>query len=465
MDLFDHQQEALDRMVNRKAYGLFMEQGTGKTRVTIEDAGRLFEQGMITAALIVAPNGVHLNWLPEFEKWLPGKAQVTGWRAGPTKALKKELTDRLAESDQLQVTSMNIEAFVTKSGKEYAAAFLRSHKVMMVVDESSRIKNPKALRTKSINKLGHLAAFRRILTGTPITQSPLDIYAQFQFLGQSLLNQKSFYSFRSRYAVMVTKRFGQMRPFQEVVGFRRMDELKEIIDSNAFRVLKKDCLDLPDKIFTVLPVILGPKQRRVYDELRTKVKIELSAGRVTVAMALTKLLRLQQVVGGHVNTDDGQTIAVPDNTRVKALIDYLEDLPGKIIIWARFVPEIEEILREIKDRKAVAYYGAVSKDDRLEALRLFQEDPETTVFVGNAKTGGIGLNLTAASTVIYYSNDFSLETRLQSEDRAHRIGTKNNVTYVDMKALDTVDEKIVTALRDKKGLADALTGDESFDWL
>jgi len=262
------------------------------------------------------------------------------------------------------------------------------------------------------------------------------------------------------------------RSFQQVVGYRNLEDLKGRIEPWSFRVTKDECLDLPAKIYRKRYVDLGPKQLRTYIELRESYMAEITAGEVlTAPLALTRLLRLQQIIGGYVPSDDGPTVAIEDNRRVDALMEEIEDAGiQKTIIWCKFRAEIEEIAKRLHAEygmeSLVEYHGDTSGDDRVAAIKSFQ-DPSSGVwiFLGQIHTGGIGITLNKATHVIYYSNDFSLEQRLQSEDRAHRIGTTQHVTYTDLIAQGTVDEKIVKALREKKNIADLLTGDEIKNWL
>lgn len=467
--LYQHQRRALDLMDGRTAFALFMEQGTGKSRVILEDATRLYLRGEIAALLVVAPNGVHAAWEDEAKRWLTIPHAVHVWRGGTSKREQDALARLVTADGVLRILLMNIEATRTERGFAWAARLLRSAPSMFVVDESTRVKTPSAKQTKACWRLARLAAYRRIATGTPITQSPLDLWAQLRVLDDAPLGFRSFYAFRNRYAIMKERYIPGRKPFKEIVGYQRLEELKQRIAPLSYRITKSECLDLPDKIYERRYVELSPEQRRIYAAIADRVRVELRSGRITTAQVLTKLLRLQQVLGGFVHYDDGRTERISDLPRLRVLMEAVEDAPGKVIVWARFVDEIRLLVDTLRERyghdAVVEYHGSTPHDARREVVRRFQEDSACRIFVGQPRCAGIGLTLTAADTVIYYSNDYSLETRLQSEDRAHRIGTRKSVVYIDLIARGTVDERVVDALRRKRDLAATLTGDELLEWI
>jgi SNF2 family DNA or RNA helicase len=329
---------------------------------------------------------------------------------------------------------------------------LLANKVMLVVDESSRIKRPSAKRTKEITKFGKYAKYKRIMTGTPITKGPEDSYSQFRFLNPHILGYDSFYSFRARYCIM-----GGFEN-RQIVSYQNIDELTRNIEGHSFRVLKKDCLDLPDKIYQRYPINLSAKQQALYNQLKKSFTAELNEEVLKAPEAITRLLRLQQIICGWFPSETESKPIEDKNPRLEALKDILSDISSKVIIWARFRADISLIESMLGDL-AVSYHGGISNDQRVSSVERFQNDPKVRYFIGQPQSGGIGLTLTAADYAIYYSNSFDLETRLQSEDRCHRIGTKNNITYIDIEAPKTIDTKIIKALRDKKSLADIVTKD------
>ena len=363
---------------------------------------------------------------------------------------------------------MNVEALSTKKGLDFAAKFLRSHTTMLAVDESTTIKNPTAKRTKSILQLGKQAEYRRILTGSPVTKSPLDLFTQCNFLNEFLLGFDSFYAFRNRYAHMIERNFGGRR-VQLVGSYKRLDELADNIKSFSYRVLKEDCLDLPDKIYTKREIELTDEQSKAYATMKSAALASLKGKMATAPHVLTQLMRLHQITCGHLKNDDGTTTTIKNN-RMKELLSLLEEVEGKVIIWANYIYDIENIVKNISEEygadSIVQYYGAISSQDRADAIEKFQ-DPNSNArfFVGNPQTAGYGITLTAASNVIYYSNGYDLEKRLQSEDRAHRIGQTKSVTYIDLIAPKTVDEKIVKALRSKMDIANTIMDEDWKEWI
>ena len=363
---------------------------------------------------------------------------------------------------------MNIEAFSTRKGVEVAEKFLLAHSTLMAIDESTTIKSKNAKRTKSIVKLGKMAKYRRIMTGSPITKSPMDLYTQCEFLNPELLGHKSFYSFQYEYAIIKRRNLGSYS-FNQIVGYKNLKELNGLLDNFSYRVRKQDCLDLPDKVYTKRVVELTPEQARMYSDLKKIALGICEEGTVTPTTILTQLLRLQQVCSGHVKLDDG-AIKTFSSAKIKELEAVVEEIDGKAIIWANFTHDIESIVELLTkmygEDSVVSYYGATSTDQRDYAMSSFQ-NPDSLVrfFVGQPRTGGYGLTLTQASTVIYYSNSYDLEVRLQSEDRAHRIGQVNKVTYIDIIAEKTVDEKVLQALRSKIDIASVVLQENVTDWI
>ena len=258
------------------------------------------------------------------------------------------------------------------------------------------------------------------------------------------------------------------RSIQVVDAFQNLSELSDKVKGFSYRVLKEDCLDLPPKNFTKRHIVLSTEQRKIYDQMKKEAMAILN-GKVTTTMTvLTQLMRLHQITCGHFTADDGGVQLIPSN-RINELMDILEEIDGKAIIWANYQMDVNEIIKnvEAKHQKGsiVDYYGLTPQDKRQDNIRKFQDDPRCRFMVGTPSTGGYGITLTAANTIIYYSNGYDLEKRLQSEDRAHRIGQKKNVTYIDIIAEDTVDEKIVKALREKINIASEVMGEELKEWI
>ena len=305
------------------------------------------------------------------------------------------------------------------------------------------------------------------MTGSPITKNPLDLYSQCEFLDPWLLNFASYYAFRNRYAEMKTMHL-RGRSIQVVDAFQNLSELSDKVKGFSYRVLKEDCLDLPPKNFTKRHITLTTDQRKIYDQMKKEAMAMLN-GKVTTTMTvLTQLMRLHQITCGHFTSDDGSTQLIPNN-RITELMNILEETDGKVIIWANYQRDVNQIIKNVTEKyekeSIVDYYGLTPQDERQDNIRKFQSDPKCRFMVGTPSTGGYGITLTAANTIIYYSNGYDLEKRLQSEDRAHRIGQKKNVTYIDIIAEDTVDEKIVKALREKINIASEVMGEELKEWI
>ena len=467
---YAHQLKALEMSWNKESFAYFMEMGTGKSKVLIDNISMLYDKGKINGALIVAPKGVVKNW---YEQEIPihmakhvEKVSIL-WQANITKTQEEKLNSLFKNEVKLHILIMNVEAFSTKKGVEFAGKFLNSHSAMMAIDESTTIKNPSAKRTKSILGLSSIAKYRRILTGSPVTKSPLDLYTQCQFLDSWLLGHSSFYTFRTRYAIMKNMSFNG-RTFQKVVGYKNLGELSEKLKPFSHRVLKDDCLDLPKKTFMKRIIQLSSDQLKIYAQMKQLALAEMNGKMITTATALTQLMRLQQITCGHFKADDGTTQDIPNN-RINELIDILYEIEGKVVIWAHWQRDvnliIKEITKEFGEGCCVDYYGLTPQDERQENIKKFQEDEKVRFFVGTPQTGGYGITLTAASNMIYYSNGYDLEKRKQSEARIDRIGQTKPMTYIDILAEDTIDEKIVLALRKKVNIASEIMGEELKAWI
>ena len=467
---YKHQLTALEKSWNKETYAYFMEMGTGKTKVLIDNMSMLYDKGKIDGALIIAPKGVVKTWYEqELPTHLPNHIENVTilWQSHITKKQQEKLESLFEIETALHILIMNVEALSTDKGVKFATKFLNSHKVLMAVDESTTIKNPTAKRTKNIISLGKYAKYRRVMTGSPVTKNPLDLYTQCEFLDPYLLDFGSYYAFRNRYAEMTTMNV-RGRSIQVVKEFRHLGELSESLQPFSYRVLKEDCLDLPPKTFMKRYVSLTPDQKKIYEQMKKHALATLN-GKVTSTMTvLTQLMRLHQITCGHFTADDGTTQAVESN-RLNELMAILEETEGKAIIWANYqlsVGEIiQRIIKEYGEDSYVHYYGLTSQEERQDNIRKFQNDPKCRFLIGTPQTGGYGITLTQANTVIYYSNGYDLEKRLQSEDRAHRIGQKEKVTYVDLICEDTVDEKIVKALRNKINIASEVMGEELKAWI
>ena len=469
---YAHQADVLKVSWDKVNWAYFLEMGTGKSKICIDNAGILYECGEIDTFIVIAPKGVYRIWAEiEIPTHMPDRldAEVVRWRPNPPAALKTALMSLAEPAEGFRVLIMNVEALSTKKGQRFLASVLRASKALLAIDESTTIKSPRASRTKALLKLAPLAAYRRILTGFPVTQSPMDLWAQCHFLDETLLGEcgDDFFHFQYRYAIINRRNVGS-HSFNEVVGYRNLDELSGLLRNFSSRILKEECLDLPDKIYTRRNVSLSAEQERIYEELKRYALAHIEDEEfMTTQNVLTQLLRMQQVLSGYTLSDSGEIIEISDN-RLNELMSCLEETDGKVIIWSRFRRDVRRIAAAIAKKygadKVVTYFGDTSDDDRSDALAQFQHG-DVRFFVGNPQTGGYGITLTAARTMIYFANSFDLAIRMQSEDRAHRIGQLDHVTYIDLIADDTIDTRIVDALRDKMDIASVVMGEELREWL
>ena len=459
---YEHQITALQQSWNKKEYAWFMEMGTGKTKVAIDNIGILNQQNLIDTAIIVAPKSVYLNWEDEIANHLSDEIfySIYSWNKS-----KKDI-----DTKNLKVYLINTEALSHKSGVLFVKEILTKNlKSIFIIDESTSIKNQGASRTKNILKLSQLALYKRILTGSPVTKSPLDLYTQCAFLSPELLGFSSFYSFRARYAVMDAVHVGNQRYIHIPKYYVNLDELNSKLRTFSYRVRKDECLDLPEKIKQLRTIQLTTEQRSVYNNLKEKAIAIMQDESVSFTVKLVELLRLHQITNGFLKTDEGNIKEFEENPKMDELLNILEQIEGKAIIWANYVHNIESITSKLTElygkNSVVNIYGDVDAVKRKEAVHRFQNDPECKFFVGNPSTGGFGLTLTAASYVIYFSNNYNYEIRIQSEDRAHRIGQNKNVTYIDIVAKDTVDFHIMKALQNKLQISNKTLGENVKNWI
>ena len=468
---FAHQLKALEISHNKEVFAYFMEMGTGKSKVLIDNVSMLYDAGKINGVLIVAPKGVYKNWA---DSEIPTHMvdhidkKVVVWQSLINEKQQKKLNTLFETGEDLHVLVMNVEALSTKKGFQFAVKFLSAHKALTAIDESTTIKNPGAKRTKNILMLSKFSKYKRILTGSPVTKSPLDLYTQCQFLDPWLLGEQSYYSFRTRYAIMKTANFSG-RSVQIVVGYRNLPELSEKIKPFSYRVLKDNCLDLPDKTYMKRIIQLTDEQNKIYKQMKQQALAVLNGKMLTTKNVVTQLMRLQQITSGHFTSDDGE-IQVVKNNRIKELINILDEISGKVVIWAHWRYDIQTIVEHLKkeygDNSVVTYYGDTSDEDRQKAIREIQNpDSEVRFIVGTPQTAGFGITLTGASTMVYYSNGYDLEKRQQSEARIDRIGQTKNMTYIDIICEKTVDERIVKALRRKVNIATEIMGEELKEWI
>tara|TARA_R100001129_G_scaffold183736_1_gene166864 strand:+ start:91 stop:1518 length:1428 start_codon:yes stop_codon:yes gene_type:complete len=464
---YKHQRDALNESAEKVQWAYFMEMGTGKTKVTIDNMSYLFFQRKINAALIIAPKSVYTIWETEIETHMPDvlKKSIYKWNLDKPKDYYK-----LNEFQHLRIFLINVEALSTKRGFDACVDYLTKNKLNFVVlDESTTIKNKSAKRTKNILGLRKLSHMRRILTGSPITKSPLDLFTQCQFLSPELLGFSSYLAFRNRYAEMTDIPVGSGRFISVPKYYKRLEELEIKLKQFATRIRKDQCLDLKPKVRSKRYIELEGESKKIYDRLRTSALAIVEDSTISFSNKLTEIIKLHQVCNGFTKDDDGKMLPLHDQ-KIKTLHEVIEESDGKIIIWANYLWNIHQIIHSLKSKygeeSVVSIFGEVGVEDRKKAVELFQNDSNVRFFVGNPTTGGFGLTLTACNTVVYFSNNYNLEVRMQSEDRAHRMGQKGTVVYVDIVAKNTLDEAIMKSLINKGQIAAKTLGEEDLrSWL
>ena len=464
---YEHQRNALNESAEKVQWAYFMEMGTGKTKVTIDNIAYLFFQRKINSVLIIAPKSVYLNWETEIETHMPDvlKYKIYKWNIDKS----KDYHD-LQNFKDLRIFLINVEALSTKRGFEACKEYLFKNKLNFVtLDESTTIKNRSAKRTKNILALQKLSMVRRILTGSPITKSPLDLYTQCQFLSPELLGFSSYLAFRNRYAEMTDIPVGSGRYISVPKYYKRLEELEQKMKFFATRIRKDQCLDLKPKVRQKRYIELDGDGKKIYEKLRTTALAIVEDSTISFSNKLTEIVKLHQVCNGFTKDDEGKFLRLHDQ-KVKALHEVIEEADCKIIIWANYLWNIHEIIHSLKSRygeeSVVSIFGEVDVKDRKKAVESFQNDSNVRFFVGNPTTGGFGLTLTACNTVVYFSNNYNLEVRKQSEDRAHRLGQKGTVVYIDIVARNTLDEAIMKSLTNKGQIAAKTLGEEDLrDWL
>lgn len=429
-------------MAKSKSAAILAEMGTGKTLISIGVAGYLFLKNEIGKLLIVAPLSITKVWEEEFAKFADFEYQLKVLE-GSTKQKSESLRNLFG--NKLQVAVVNYES-CWRMEKE-----LSDWKPDMIIcDESSKIKNPMAKQSKALQRLGKKSKHNIILTGTPVTNNPLDFFSQYKFLDESIFGG-SYYAFRARYAIL-----GGYGNYQ-VVGYKNLPELTEKAHSIAFRITKKEALDLPEQVDTTRYIELEPKARAIYNQVERESYAELNNGEIITRNVLTKLLRLSQITGGYVKdefNDIAEELSKAKLDALEEIVDECIDAKKKLVVFARFIPEIDAIARMLKNKKIK--YALIRGDvkDRATEVDKFQNDDETRVFIGQLQTTGMGLTLTASDTAVFYSLSYNFADYEQAKARIHRIGQKNNCTYIHLIARNTIDEKVMDALSKKKNIAD-----------
>lgn len=432
--LYKHQQEALDFLKDRERGALLMEMGTGKTRIVLE---RIASGELPSPVLIVIPNSLFYSWSKEIFQFPEiSSVSLTGTRKQRLAKLRGSESVFLLNYDYLS---------------PLRDALLRKRFRSLIFDESTMIKNPRAKRTRAATKLADCAEHVYILTGTCMANAPLDVFCQFRLLGKDVLGN-SYYGFRNTFAIINT-----YKGFPEVVGYRDLDVIQDRLSNFSFVKLKRECLDLPPKTFEERRVELLPEQRKLYDQVKDEILMEFEDSPFSTPLAITKMLRLSQIVGGHLTTDDGETKTFPSAKEKELVLVVEQAQPQKVVVWCRFRHEIRRAECMLQMYHPVTLHGDVSVTDRGKRIELFQEDEKTRVLISQIQVGKFGLTLTAGTVAVYYSKTYSLEDYLQSQDRIHRIGQQQPVTIIDLNATGTLDVSLQIALQKKKEFAAMVT--------
>jgi SNF2 family DNA or RNA helicase len=470
-----HQREAFETHKDSQARAHWWDPGTGKTKVVIDTACWLFQHGKIQGLFVLAPSGVHRAWATDelpAHAWAPYRAFVWETSRKATREHKAEFEALLATPHGcMPVLCMTYAAFTTEAGALAAKKFLTSRRCLYAADETSKIKTPSAKITKRVLASARYAPYRRALNGTPVSDSPFQAYSQVQFLDAEAWRRElgitNFSRFKGYFGIYETK-YGHGRQYPSLTGYRNLERLNVVLAQVGERIRKDDVLDLPPKTYVKRYFDLSKDQRDLYEELRHNYRSDMFGGALTVESTLARITRLQQVAGGFAPTDEEKTPRRigEKRPRVEALLDVLEEYGGKAIVWARFTAEVDEIAAALKKAgiSYVRYDGEVAVDDRRVAKDEFTQG-DARIFLSKTSCAGHGLTLIQATTVIYYSNNYSLDQRQQSEDRAHRKGQTKNVTYIDIVANDTVDQRILECLRTKQEIAGSVTGDAIKLWI
>ena len=439
-----------------KGFGFLFEMGCGKTLTAIATMGALYQQHRIERVLVVAPTSVCSVWPHDLQQFAAFPYHC--------ETLLGEKKKRLEGLDALEVwpfASLKIAVINYESTHrdgifdalvEYAAA-------LIICDESQRIKNHSAAQSKTLHKLGDKARYKLALSGTPVQNNAVDLYSQYRFLDPAVFGS-NFFAFRNRYCVMGG--YGQ----HQIIGYQHMEQLIQKEHSIAYRVTKAECLDLPPQTFENRYVKFSPAERKLYDQLRKSSFAELAGGdSITATTVLTKMLRLMQLTGGFTQTDDGTRPQQIGTAKLDALEDilddYVQEAGQKLVVFARFRPEIaaiENLLRK-KGIKYGSIYGDVPQAERGGIVDDFQQNPETKVFVAQIQTAGLGITLHAASAAVFYSLDFNMSNYAQALARIHRIGQHNPVTYIHLLVEDSIDDRVLEALAKKQDIARSIVDD------
>jgi hypothetical protein len=472
--LWDHQRECLDKMAGKEAFAVLMAMRLGKTATILVDYARLEAAGEVENLFVLAPGGAYRTWEEAASDDLPlslyERLTTHIWQSGGGATKERSRKGFLEAVGGPRMLVMNIEALSTvEDARTLATAFLGQGPGMLVVDESTVLRDPSSKRTKFVvDKLAPLAPYRRILSGLPSPNSPFNLFAQFCFLDWRILGHDSFFTFKAYYARMARVRLPNGHTFWEVKNYRNLEDLQRKIEPHSYRKRLEDVYDMPPKLYSYRHVELTKEQVRIYDELLAFATAKLTATEhVTATIVIVQLIRLHQVLCGYSVDELGKVHPIPEN-RTSALLELLREFEGKAIVWVSYDYNIRAVADAIRGEYgpgSVARFWGGNRETREEEERRYKTDPECRFMVATPAAGGRGRTWTAADLVVYFSNSYDLEHRSQSEERPQGVGKTRSVAYVDLVAKGTVDERIIKALREKIVLASAITGDNWKEWL
>lgn len=460
-------------LVVRRNGCIFPSGNTGKTWLGLATMEKLHAAGEIDAAFILAPPGLHTNWvnyeIPDHLS-LPHVSIAFQSKRAKTKKHQREC-NAIFEDGRLPILAMSYPGIKTEAGKKLAKRFLTNRKCLYIADESNRIKTPSAKITRTVLASSDYAEYKRTLCGTPITNTPFDVYTQFRFLNKDFWSNTpyglgSFQCFKTFFGIWEKGYNGaQDREYDVLAGYKNLEILTELVKLMSSRVLKEDVLDLPPKLYSYAGFEMTPKQWRLYKEIEDEFMTEIEGEMIFTPLAITRLLRLQQVACGYLPSgDEDECVMIEkDNPRLKALNEITQDLPHQAIIWARFLKDIDLICEMLGD-KATRWDGSIGEDQREDNKRAFK-DGKVQFMVATPDSMGEGHTLNEAKTTIYYSNSFKMKERHQSEDRNHRAGQNDRVRYIDIVADNTKDIDIINALREKFDNASKVVDGRIRRWL
>ena len=476
-----HQWDAYLDKRDTLAWGLWWDQGTGKTAEVLAQAAHLYRSGKITALLVLAPSGVETNWVydeipkhwPMDDDKLPMASRAWSSKKSTTKRWMAAY-DEFTAFDGMQILCMSYNAMMTDRGAKAARKFLDKNDTFYVLDESTAIKTPGAKTTKRVVASGKHAKYRRALNGTPVEDSPFAAYTQIKFVEPSVWTTRginTYEQFKATFAVFETVQLGNGKSFPQLKEYRNLALLQQCLHEAGQRLLKEDVLDLPPKSYSKFYFDISPKQRKLYKDLTEHYTTITEAGEtIDAELAIVRLTRFQQITSGYFpkgEDDDTLEPILPNakNPRIIALGQCLDNCPGQLIIFAKYLADIAAIEELLTKRQMSfgTYVGATDPDER-DRIRTDFQAGKIRVLLAN-KSAAKGLTLTAAKTVIFYNNLFSADIRKQQEDRAHRIGQEKAVLYIDIIARETVDDHILAVLRRKKTIACQVTGDDFRSWI